>query len=89
MEKSECNYNLNEWKTFVLKELCNLNEASLIDTIWNRLKVNQKVPESDRKAHYLYTGLVLKCLEDEKCSRWDRYLGMTAAMTQVPVPTAI
>ena len=20
--------------------------------------------------------------------RWDRYLGMTAAMTQVPVPTA-
>lgn len=65
MEKSECNYNLNEWKTFVLKELCNLNEASLIDTIWNRLKMNQKVPESDRKAHYLYTDLVLKCLEDE------------------------
>jgi hypothetical protein len=23
------------------------------------------------------------------CSRWDRYLGMTAVMTQVPVPTAI
>ena len=23
-----------------------------------------------------------------QCSRWDRYLGMTAAMTQVPVPTA-
>ena len=22
-------------------------------------------------------------------SRWDRYLGMTAAMTQVPVPTAM
>ena len=22
-------------------------------------------------------------------SRWDRYLGMTAVMTQVPVPTAI
>ena len=22
-------------------------------------------------------------------SRWDRYLGMTAPMTQVPVPTAI
>ena len=21
-------------------------------------------------------------------SRWDRYLGMTAVMTQVPVPTA-
>ena len=24
----------------------------------------------------------------ENRSRWDRYLGMTAAMTQVPVPTA-
>ena len=23
-----------------------------------------------------------------RISRWDRYLGMTAAMTQVPVPTA-
>ena len=23
-----------------------------------------------------------------KPSRWDRYLGMTAPMTQVPVPTA-
>lgn len=65
MEQSESKYNLNDWKTFVLKELCNLNEASLIDIIWNRLKVNKKVPESDRKAHYLYTDLVLKCLEDE------------------------
>ena len=65
MEQSECKYNLDKWKTFVLKELCNLNEASLIDTIWNRLKVNQQIPESDRKAHYLYTDLVLKCLEDE------------------------
>ena len=26
---------------------------------------------------------------EELISRWDRYLGMTAAMTQVPVPTAI
>ena len=25
----------------------------------------------------------------ENDSRWDRYLGMTAAMTQVPVPMAI
>lgn len=40
MEQPEFNYNLNEWKTIVLNELCNLNEASLIDTIWNRLKVN-------------------------------------------------
>ncbi len=23
-----------------------------------------------------------------RSSHWDRYLGMTAAMTQVPVPTA-
>ena len=65
MEQSECNYNLDEWKTFVLKELCNLNEASLIDTIWNRLKVSLHVSESDRKTHYLYTDTVLKCLEYE------------------------
>ena len=26
---------------------------------------------------------------EQNNSRWDRYLGMTAAMTQVPVPTAI
>ena len=25
---------------------------------------------------------------EAEVSRWDRYLGMTAAMTQVPVPTA-
>ena len=24
----------------------------------------------------------------ERCSRWDRYLGMTAAIPQVPVPMA-
>ncbi len=65
MEQSEYNYNLDEWKTFVLNELCNLNEASLIDTIWNRLKVNLQVSESDWKAHYLYTDNVLKCLEHE------------------------
>lgn len=65
MDKDECKYNLDEWKTFVLQELCNLNEASLIETIWNRLKVSLQIPESDRKAHYLYKDLVLKCLEDE------------------------
>lgn len=65
MDNNESQYNLDVWKTFVLKELCNLNEASLIDTIWNRLKVNQKLPESDRKVYYLYTDNVLKCLEDE------------------------
>ena len=27
-------------------------------------------------------------IEKQQNSRWDRYLGMTAAMTQVPVPTA-
>ena len=64
MDNNESKYNLDEWKTFVLKELCNLNEASFIDTIWNRLKVNLQIPESDLKANYLYTNLVLKCLED-------------------------
>ena len=27
-------------------------------------------------------------MENIRSSRWDRYLGMTAPMTQVPVPTA-
>ena len=27
--------------------------------------------------------------ETKRSSRWDRYLGMTVVMTQVPVPTAI
>ena len=27
-------------------------------------------------------------IEEGEDSRWDRYLGMTAVMTQVPVPTA-
>lgn len=65
MEQHKCKYDLNEWKTFVLKELCNLNDASLIDTIWNRLKVGLQVSESDWQAHYLYTDTVLKCLEHE------------------------
>ena len=30
----------------------------------------------------------MKKLQFTITSRWDRYLGMTAAMTQVPVPTA-
>lgn len=65
MNQTECNYNLDEWKTFILKELCKLNEASLINTIWNRLKVSTNISESDPKAHYLFTAVVLKCLEDE------------------------
>ena len=32
---------------------------------------------------------VFCCGGDCLNSRWDRYLGMTAAMTQLPVPTAI
>lgn len=65
MEQSECKYNMDVWKTFVLKELCKLNEASLIDTIWDNLKVYQQISTSDRKEYYLYKDLVLKCLEDE------------------------
>ena len=49
MEQSECKYNMDVWKTFVLKELYKLNEASLIDTIWNNLKVHQQISTSDRK----------------------------------------
>ena len=65
MDNIGCKFNLDEWKTFVLKELCNLNEASLIDTIWSRLKENQQISEPDWKDDYLFTEVVLKCLEDE------------------------
>ena len=40
----------------------------------------------------VFAGAVIACSEKVlqlPSSRWDRYLGMTAAMTQVPVPTAI
>lgn len=66
MGQSECKYNLDEWKTYVLKELYNLNDASFIDTIWNHLKEDMQIPD-DNKADYLYTDLVLKCLENEHC----------------------
>ena len=36
----------------------------------------------------LYGDNTEKIIRKNDCSRWDRYLGMTAAMTQVPVPTA-
>jgi hypothetical protein len=36
-------------------------------------------------SNYLTFGRILSRLNN---SRWDRYLGMTAAMTQLPVPTA-
>ncbi len=29
----------------------------------------------------------LESVKELSCSRWDRYLGMTAVMTQVPVPS--
>ena len=31
---------------------------------------------------------VFNRINSRRSSRWDRYLGMTAPMTQVPVPTA-
>lgn len=65
MDNNECKYNLDEWKTFVLRELFNLNDASFIDTIWNRLMVNQQISEPDWKDDYLFKEVVLKCLEDE------------------------
>ena len=65
MDKSEYKYNLDDWKTFILRELCKQNDASLINTIWGRLKEAMSVSESDSKAYYLYTAVVLKCLEEE------------------------
>lgn len=65
MDSNECNYNLDDWKTFVLKELCNLNEASFVDTIWDNLIVKLHISGSDWKDNYLFTEVVLKCLENE------------------------
>ena len=48
----------------------------------NRFAVTVKIDSaiaSEPQKLYMYSS----------CSRWDRYLGMTAVMTQVPVPTAI
>lgn len=64
MDKSEYKYNLDDWKTFILRELCKQNDASLINTICGRLKEAMSVSESDPKAHYLYTGLVVSECRD-------------------------
>ena len=50
------------------------------------------VPSIDAQAwpNEIYVGYATGWMRryDQECSRWDRYLGMTAPMTQVPVPTA-
>ncbi len=37
---------------------------------------------------FILAFLPLAASAQEERSRWDRYLGLTAPMTQVPVPTA-
>ena len=46
-------------------------------------RYNEKVVE------YSANGMIKRFQRRCLSSRWDRYLGMTAAMTQVPVPTAM
>ena len=36
----------------------------------------------------IFPRLSYVVIQNDSNSRWDRYLGMTAAMTQLPVPTA-
>ena len=43
-------------------------------------------PLQPLQSRFRLTECRLQPLQDD--SRWDRYLGMTAVMTQVPVPTA-
>ena len=42
---------------------------------------------NNAKTHRILYGYpFIYCFLTRSTSRWDRYLGMTAAMTQVPVP---
>ena len=58
-------YDLDKWKTFVLRGLLEKNGSSLTDYVWNRLKHELSLGGNEQKEHYLYTESVLKCLEVE------------------------
>lgn len=58
-------YDLDKWKTFVLRVLLEKNGSSLTDYVWNRLKHEFSLGENEQTEHNLYTESVLKCLEVE------------------------
>ena len=58
-------YDLDKWKTFVLRVLLEKNGSSLTDYVWKRLKHEFSLGGNEEKEHYLYTESVLKCLEVE------------------------
>ena len=52
--------------------------------------INDMAKVSIKSEKIIVFGGILFVLDRfDRDSRWDRYLGMTAVMTQVPVPTAI
>ena len=58
-------YDLDKWKTFVLRVLLEKNGSSLTDYVWNRLKHEFSLGENEQTEHNLYTESVLKCFEVE------------------------
>ena len=58
-------YDLDNWRTFVLREIIKMGEGSFTDYLWQRIKVHFTLTDDTQKAHYLYTECVLKVLESE------------------------
>lgn len=65
MKMEDGYYDLDKWKSFVLRVLLEKNGSSLTYHVWKRLKQEFSIGENEQKEHYLYTESVLKCLEVE------------------------
>ena len=89
------NIELRQWIMSDSKELTALCNA--VDRSFLSDRLPYPYTEEDAKAwlnmvaqNDSVTGIYRAIVMDgQPSSRWDRYLGMTAVMTQVPVPTAI
>lgn len=58
-------YNLDEWRTFVLREIIKKNEGTFTDYLWKCLKTHFELGNDTQKAYYLYTECVLNGLKYE------------------------
>ena len=66
-----------------------INENDSFIVVYRQPINGYKVKAVVKMEHYEINYADITFTKDGKStSRWDRYLGMTAAMTQVPVPTA-
>ncbi len=59
------NYNLDEWKDYILNILIEEGDASLTDYIWELLIKKFSLGKNEKKEYYLYTECALKSLEVE------------------------